>query len=133
MWALASVDFKDDETWRMLARLAISKNFNYEIVANRKWSATQFKGLRGNEHFRETLLDGFVHNLFFRDGINTYELYYGLLEAKKNNPHLTELTDAINHLEKAFNDVPKKRAHWESIDSSIDREAMKNFINDKHL
>jgi len=109
IWALSNAELVDDVAlWGKLKQLAVEKDFAPVIVKNERWSATLYSTPSGNEHFFQGELSEFTDNLFFKDQINLFEVYNGLIKAHSLNKELG-LEAAIKHFETKYGDVLLRR------------------------
>ena len=86
----------------------VEKDFQPVIVKNQRWSASLYSTTTGNEHFFQAELSEFADNLFFKDQMNLFEVYNGLIKAQTINKELG-LETAIKHLETKYGDVLLRR------------------------
>lgn len=109
IWALANAELVEDKTlWSQLSKLVQEKDFAPVFVKNERWSATLFTTHSGSEHFFQSELSDFAEALFFKDQINLFEVYNGLLRAQSLNSSLG-LEPAIKHLEGKYGDSLLRR------------------------
>ena len=105
VWALANAELTDDaKLWSTLKEHVLTKDFAPSFIKNERWSGTLFSTLSGSEHFFESELSEFADQLFYKDQINLYEVYNGLLKAHSLNKSLG-LDVAIKHLEQVHGDA----------------------------
>ena len=55
----------DKEIWEGLKTHILSKDFDYTVVKNERWSATYYTLMSGHEHFFESEVNAFTNKLFF--------------------------------------------------------------------
>ena len=124
VWALANAELTDDaKLWATLKKHVLTKDFAPVIIKNERWSGTLFSTLSGSEHFFESELNEFADQLFFKDQLNLYELYNGLLKAHSLNKSLG-LDVAIKHLEQVYADsVLRKNDLFREIESTQSQNA----------
>ena len=109
IWALANAELVDDSAlWGKLGKLVQEKDFAPVIVKNERWSATLFSTHSGGEHFFQSELSDFADSLFYKDQINLFEVYNGLLKAHSLKPSLG-LEAAVKHLEAKYGDALLRR------------------------
>jgi hypothetical protein len=65
VWGLASAEIYDKELWTHLAKAIKEKEFNYEVVKNHRYTASEFGTLTGTEHFFEREVNQISDKLFF--------------------------------------------------------------------
>jgi len=98
--------------------MVLEKEFAPILVKNERWSATQFTTTTGCEHFFESELSEFADALFFKDQMNLFETYNGLLKAHSLNKELG-LETAIKHLETKYPDaVLRKNDQFRDIEAT---------------
>lgn len=54
VWGLASAEIYDRDLWTKLNKAIKEKDFNYTVVKNEKWTASEFGTMTGTEHFFES-------------------------------------------------------------------------------
>lgn len=109
VWALSNAELVDDVSlWNKLKALVVEKEFSPVIVKNERWSTTLYQTPSGSEHFFQSELSEFADNLFFKDQMNLFEVYNGLIKANSLNKELG-LDSAIKHLETKYGDVLLRR------------------------
>lgn len=64
-WALANAQIHDQQIWSSLKNLILTKDFDYTIVKNERFSASYYQLPDGKEHFLQGELSDFANNLFF--------------------------------------------------------------------
>jgi hypothetical protein len=119
VWALANAELVEDkQLWSQLSKLVQEKDFTPVFVKNERWSATLFSTHSGTEHFFEGELSDFADQLFFKDQINLFEAYNGLLKAQALNSALG-LETAIKHLENKYGDsLLRRNDQFKEIEST---------------
>lgn len=119
IWALANAELVEDVAlWGKLKQLVVEKDFTPVIVKNQRWSATLFSTTTGSEHFFESELSDFADSLFFKDQMNLFEAYNGLIKAQSLNKELG-LETAIKHLESKYPDlVLRKNDQFRDIEAT---------------
>jgi len=70
----------------MLKEKMEDKDFNYTVVKQGRWSATNFQTLSGKEHLFQSDLSEFANKLFFNDKLNFFELYNSVKLANEQAP-----------------------------------------------
>jgi len=60
-----------------LKKLALEKNFDYEVVKNQRWSAAFFQQTSNWDHFFQRDLNSASNQLFFGDKSLLLDLYNG--------------------------------------------------------
>ena len=65
VYALQQAEIWDEETWKMLKEKIEDKDFDYTVVKQGRWSATNFQTLSGKEHLFQSDLSEFANKLFF--------------------------------------------------------------------
>ena len=117
MWALANAELtQDKELWSTLKNLVLTKDFASTVVSNVRWSASNFQLQSGCEHFFQSELSEFAESLFFKDHINIYELYNGLVSAQSQNKALG-LEAAIASVESRYGDQIRRNDQFKGIES----------------
>ena len=102
IWALANAELTQDTAlWGKLNELVVKKDFAPVFVKNERFSANLFSTVTNSEHFFQSELSEFADNLFFKDHVNLFEAYNGLLKANAQNANLG-LGAAIKHLEGTY-------------------------------
>lgn len=71
IYGLAEAECWEPATWKMLAEQMKAHSYDYELVKQSAWDATQFKTLSGNEHLSEASLTEFGRDLFFKGNTPT--------------------------------------------------------------
>lgn len=119
IWALANAELVEDVSlWGKLSKVVLEKDFSPIFVKNERWSATLFSTTTGCEHFFESELSDFADNLFFKDQMNLFEVYNGLLKAHSLNKGLG-LEPVIKHLEAKYGDtVLRKNDQFRDIEAT---------------
>lgn len=108
IWALANAELTQDAAlWGKLKELVISKDFAPVFVKNERFSATIFTSTTNSDHFFQSELSEFADTLFFKDQMNLFEAYNGLVSANQQNPSLG-LSSAIKHLDSTYSDVLRR-------------------------
>ena len=112
VWALANAELTQDSAlWGKLKELVLKKDFAPVFVKNERFSATLFTTVTNTEHFFESELSDFADNLFFKDQMNLFEVYNGLVKANAQNSSLG-LGDAIKHLESTYSDLLRRNDQY---------------------
>ena len=108
IWALSNAELTQDaELWGKLRDLVLKKDFAPIFVKNERFSATLFTTVSNADHFFQSELSDFADNLFFKDQMNLFEVYNGLVKANAQNPSLG-LSSAIKHLEGTYADALRR-------------------------
>jgi hypothetical protein len=134
VWALSNAEIVDDSAlWGKLKQLVVEKDFTPVIVKNERWSATLYQTTSGSEHFFQSELSEFAENLFFKDHINLFEAYNGLLKANSLNKELG-LDSAIKHLETKYGDILlRKNEQFREIEATHSEAVFAQQVQHKSI
>jgi hypothetical protein len=134
VWALSNAEIVDDSAlWGKLKQLVVEKDFTPVIVKNERWSATLYQTTSGSEHFFQSELSEFADNLFFKDHINLFEAYNGLLKANSLNKELG-LDSAIKHLETKYGDILlRKNEQFREIEATHSEAVFAQQVQHKSI
>ena len=78
-----------------------------------------------SDHFFQSELSDFADTLFFKDQVNLFEVYNGLVKAQSLNPSLG-LTGAIKHLEGTYADSLRRNDSFREIEGAISEALINN-------
>ena len=118
MWALANAGLTQDTAlWSKLRDLVLTKDFAPVFVKNVRYTASLFTTTTSSDHFLQNELSEFADALFFKDQLNLFEVYNGLLNAHTKNPRLG-LDSAIKHLETKYVDHLRRNDQYREIESA---------------
>ena len=96
----------------------MKKDFAPVFVKNERFSANLFSTVTNSEHFFQSELSEFTDNLFFKDHVNLFEAYNGLLKANAQNASLG-LGAAIKHLEGTYTDILRRNDQYREIEGVL--------------
>ena len=96
----------------------MKKDFAPVFVKNERFSANLFSTVTNSEHFFQSELSEFADNLFFKDHVNLFEAYNGLLKANAQNANLG-LGAAIKHLEGTYTDILRRNDQYREIEGVL--------------
>jgi hypothetical protein len=96
----------------------MKKDFAPIFVKNERFSATLFSTVTNSDHFFQSELSDFADTLFFKDQMNLFEVYNGLVKANAQNPSLG-LNSAIKHLEGTYSDILRRNDQYREIEGAI--------------
>ena len=96
----------------------MTKDFAPVFVKNERFSAQLFTTAGQSEHFFQSELSDFADSLFFKDHMNLFETYNGLVKAQSLNASLG-LSEAIRHLEGTYGDILRRNDSYREIEGAI--------------
>lgn len=119
IWALSNAGLTQDSAlWGKLKDLVMKKDFAPVFVKNERFSATLFTTVSTGDHFFQSELSDFADTLFFKDQMNLFEAYNGLVKANSENPSLG-LASAIKHLEGTYSEILRRNDQYREIEGAI--------------
>ena len=101
----------------------VAKDFAPIIVKNERFSATLFSTVTNSDHFFQSELSDFADTLFFKDQMNLFEVYNGLVRANGQNASLG-LSSAIKHLEGKYSDILRRNDQYREIEGAINESLL---------
>jgi hypothetical protein len=106
----------------------VKKDFAPIFVKNERYTAQLFVTAGTSDHFFQSELSDFADTLFFKDQMNLFEAYNGLVKANSLNPSLS-LSGAIKHLEGTYGHILRRNDTFREIEGAISQPLSSSEVN----